>query len=284
MPSSSFTFSDDKRRRINQNGVFASKTKKALLVFFVLAAFVILSLTRSPQTPTDVGTGFFSSFAASNSIQAPSHPVSCYPKIGLRPLRNRAEMPELLEEHKLKSGIEIGVKQGSYAKLILDGWKSCEKYHLVDLWAKQENYEDVANVDNNTHDKFYEETKETLKSHGGKAEYHRMLSTEAAKKFDKESIDFIYVDARHDYCGVTEDLKHYWPILKPGGIMAGHDYNENSEIGEEQDWGLCGDGTRNELAVKGAVNNFFLPKGLTIAVTYYRENNWMTWIVQKPLC
>ena len=70
-------------------------------------------------------------------------------------------MSELLEEHKLKSGIEIGVKQGSYAKLILDGWKSCEICILVDLWAKQENYEDVVNVDNNTHDKFYEETKET---------------------------------------------------------------------------------------------------------------------------
>jgi len=66
--------------------------------------------------------------------------------------------------------------------------------------------------------------------------------------------------------------------------MAGHDYNKNSEI-KGQDWGLCGDGTtRNELAVKGAVNDFFLPKGLTIAVTYYRQKNFMTWIVQKPLC
>jgi len=193
MPSSSFTFSDDKRRRINQNGVFATKTKKAFLVFLVVAAFVlVLSLIRrSPQntTPADVGVaGFVSSFAASNSIQPPPHPVSCYPKIGLRPLRHRGEMPELLEEHKLKSGIEIGVKQGSYAKLILDGWKSCEKYHLVDLWAKQEHYEDVANVNNSTHDKFYEETKETLKSHRGKAEYHRMLSTEAAKKYLTRSL------------------------------------------------------------------------------------------------
>lgn len=110
-----------------------------------------------------------------------------------------------------------------------------------------------------------------------------MLSTEAAKKFRNESIDFIYVDARHDYCGVKEDILHYWSILKPGGIMAGHDYNENSEI-RGQDWGLCADGTRNDLAVKGAVNDFFLPKGLTITVTYYREHNFMTWVVQKPLC
>ena len=282
MPSSSsFTESNDKKLR--SNGVFATKTKKALLMFFVLAgAFVVLSLTRSNTTPSNVeGASFVSSFAASN-INSSSH-SSCYPKIGLRPVKSREELPKLLEDHKLKSGIEIGVKQGSFAKYILDSWKSCEKYHLVDLWAQQENYKDIANVENATHDKFYEETKEHVKGYEEKTEFHRMLSTEAAKNFDKESIDFIYVDARHDYCGVTEDLEHYWPILKPGGIMAGHDYNENSEV-RGQDWGLCGDGTRNDLAVKGAVNDFFIPKGLTITVTYWRQHNFMTWVVQKPLC
>ena len=99
----------------------------------------------------------------------------------------------------------------------------------------------------------------------------------------RRSIDFIYVDARHDYCGVKEEIEHYWPILKPGGIIAGHDCNDNFEI-TDQDWGLCGDGSRNEMAVKGAVNDFFLPKGYTIYVTYYRENNWMSWMVQKRRC
>ena len=30
--------------------------------------------------------------------------------------------------------------------------------------------------------------------------------------------------ARHDYCGVKEDLETYWPKLRRGGILAGHDY------------------------------------------------------------
>ena len=34
-----------------------------------------------------------------------------------------------------------------------------------------------------------------------------MYSTEAAKRMEKESLDFAYIDARHDYCGVTEDLE-----------------------------------------------------------------------------
>ena len=149
MPSSS-SFTENNDKKLRSNGVFATKTKKALLMFFVLAgAFVVLSLTRSNTTPSNVeGASFVSSFAASN-INSSSH-SSCYPKIGLRPVKSREELPKLLEEHKLKSGIEIGVKQGSFAKYILDRWKSCEKYHLVDLWAQQENYKDIANVENAT--------------------------------------------------------------------------------------------------------------------------------------
>ena len=112
-----------------------------------------------------------------------------------------------------------------------------------------------------------------LNKHLEEVEFYCILCTEAASKFDKESIDFIYIDAGYDYGGVVkEDLEHYWTILKPGGIMAGHDYNTNSEV-PDQDWGLCGDGTRNELTVKGAVKNFILPKGLTISVTsYWRQD------------
>lgn len=233
----------------------------------------------SPDHEDDKGTGTLRGSPLSTS----SSSISCYPAQGLRPLKNRDEIPALLEEMNFSSGIEIGVKQGDFAKKVLDTWKSCDEYHLVDLWAKQENYKDVANVEDAVHDKFYEETKDALKSFEDKVHYHRMYSTEAATKFKDESIDFIYVDARHDYCGAKEDIEYYWPLLKPGGIMAGHDYNENSEI-RNQDWGLCMDGTRNELAVKGAVNDFFLPKGLTITVTYYRENNFMSWLVQKPMC
>ena len=156
-------------------------------------------------------------------------------------------------------------------------------FEFLVSFEKQENYKDVANVSNDIHNKFYEETKERLKPFEGITEFYRMYSTEAAKKIEPESLDFAYIDARHDYCGALEDIKSYWPLVKPGGIIAGHDYNSNEEV-RGQDWGLCLDGTREERAVKGAVNDFFLSKGLTITVTYYRERNFMSWMVQKPLC
>ena len=46
----------------------------------------------------------------------------------------------LNNEYNLTTGIKIGMKKGAFSKLIFDGWKSCEKYHHVDLWAKEENY------------------------------------------------------------------------------------------------------------------------------------------------
>jgi len=46
----------------------------------------------------------------------------------------------------------------------------------------------------------------------------------SARTHPSDSLDFIYVDARHDYCGVKEDLINWWPKLKKHGIMCGHDY------------------------------------------------------------
>lgn len=45
-------------------------------------------------------------------------------------------------------------------------------------------------------------------------------------RFDDNSIDFIYIDGRHDYESVKRDLKLYLPKLKVNGIVGGHDYSE----------------------------------------------------------
>jgi cephalosporin hydroxylase len=44
----------------------------------------------------------------------------------------------------------------------------------------------------------------------------------AAKQFQA---DAIYLDAGHDYTHVMSDLRAWWPILRPGGVMFGDDYH-----------------------------------------------------------
>jgi len=66
--------------------------------------------------------------------------------------------------------------------------------------------------------------------------------------------------------------------------MAGHDYmNAGAQALKDtnQDWSVCDDGSVHPGAVKGAVDEFALNNGLTVAVTY-REPNWPSWLVVKP--
>lgn len=52
----------------------------------------------------------------------------------------------------------------------------------------------------------------------------RMPSLEAAAKFEDSSLDFVYIDASHEYEDVIEDIKYWMPKIKQGGIISGHDY------------------------------------------------------------
>jgi predicted O-methyltransferase YrrM len=51
------------------------------------------------------------------------------------------------------------------------------------------------------------------------------LTDEAAKYFNDEEIDVIFVDGGHSYEVVKADILAWLPKMKKGGIMAGHDFN-----------------------------------------------------------
>jgi len=38
-------------------------------------------------------------------------------------------------------------------------------------------------------------------------------------------VDVVYIDGDHSVDGATADMTHYAKIVKPGGLLAGHDYN-----------------------------------------------------------
>jgi GT2 family glycosyltransferase len=49
-------------------------------------------------------------------------------------------------------------------------------------------------------------------------------SVRAATLFPNESVDFCFIDGDHSYESVTADLNAWWPKIRPGGMLAGHDY------------------------------------------------------------
>ena len=52
----------------------------------------------------------------------------------------------------------------------------------------------------------------------------KQLSWLAAELYEDHSVDFVFIDAAHDYESVKKDLKAWFPKIKKGGVLAGHDY------------------------------------------------------------
>ena len=61
----------------------------------------------------------------------------------------------------------------------------------------------------------------------------RLPSIEAAKLYNNNSLDFVFIDASHDYKNVVSDILAWYPKVKNGGIFAGHDYGGNAWPGVE---------------------------------------------------
>lgn len=66
-------------------------------------------------------------------------------------------------------------------------------------------------------------------------------------------LDFVYIDGDHSYEAVLKDIMNSKKIIKPSGIIAGHDYNKN-----------C-------LGVVKAVNESFEKSDLV----FYRDSSWL---------
>ena len=51
-------------------------------------------------------------------------------------------------------------------------------------------------------------------------------SVAASRMFGDASLDWVHLDARHDYAGVKADIQAWLPKVKLGGWLSGDDYDE----------------------------------------------------------
>jgi predicted O-methyltransferase YrrM len=49
---------------------------------------------------------------------------------------------------------------------------------------------------------------------------------ESSDEFASHSpqLDFVFIDGDHSYDGVMRDIKNYYPLVRSGGIVSGHDF------------------------------------------------------------
>jgi predicted O-methyltransferase YrrM len=105
--------------------------------------------------------------------------------------------------------VEIGCFKGTTARAMADnthGIVTC-----VDFWPDEniyltfrENLRDLNNVN-----------------------IIRRKSVDAAKLVRGSTFDFVFVDADHEYESVRDDILSWKPMIRPGGICAGHDRQWN---------------------------------------------------------
>lgn len=120
-------------------------------------------------------------------------------------------------------GAEIGVEAARFSKEIAE---YSSKLYLIDIWKNYPGYREHVT------DEHYERilTEAVNRMSGYNCEFIRKPSTVAAKDFEDESLDFVYLDANHEYEHLTEDLHAWVPKVRNGGIVAGHDYVKRKSL------------------------------------------------------
>lgn len=153
--------------------------------------------------------------------------------------------PELYEQmvEKFPSGsvfVEVGAhlgKSSSYMCVEIAKSQKDIKFFVVDFWLS------IDEPDR------FEQFMKNMKPLRSLFKPMKMSSVEAASKFKDNSIDFLFLDAGHEYEDIIADMSAWYPKVKKGGIVAGHDYYP-----QEQHWGGVYQGMHH-LLKQGVIDN-----------------------------
>jgi hypothetical protein len=164
-------------------------------------------------------------------------------------------------------GAEIGVFAGDLSSRLLA--REGLNLSMIDSWAP--NGEDYAPGSDDFHasltwdqqSKFMQMSIRATDFAKDRRTIIVMSSEAAAQNFTDGMLDFVFIDADHSYEGCKRDIAAWYPKLKDGALLSGHDYDHP----EYPSWG-----------VKRAVDEFAKSHGLSVD---FGEN--MTWFINKPL-
>lgn len=182
-------------------------------------------------------------------------------------VQRRWQFGRLLESRGLTgAAVEIGTHLAHFSQQLLRNWSG--KLYCVDPYGDATDYEDhISERDRNSD---FEVAQLILGAFHGRATLYRCTSAEAVNLFHPPGemhlrtpwLDFVYLDGNHRGDYVRQDISLWWPKIKPGGILAGHDFN-----GE---W---------EHQVRPAVEAFLVREGLK---GWTVPGDAMSWYVEKP--
>lgn len=160
-------------------------------------------------------------------------------------------LSEFIGNNKME-GVEVGVLRGPTFKSLMI---TCPNLTLTGVdtfipdkvWKSQEikNPEDMLKIKPLY---WYQELLDFCEDYNGRAKIIRNFSNQAVNEFKDESLDFVFIDASHDFESVNEDIYNWKDKVKKGGMVSGHDidllqvrmavsnHNTNFQTGPDNVW------------------------------------------------
>jgi predicted O-methyltransferase YrrM len=139
-------------------------------------------------------------------------------------------------------GAEIGVYDGGTSAALLNGLPELRLW-MIDPWRPYEGKSELGVLDQAAFDRARARAEWWTLPAAERRFVLREPSLEAAQRFAAESLDFAFIDGNHLYEHVRADLHAWWPKIRAGGLLSGHDY------------GICRDAT-GQWGVRRAVDEF----------------------------
>lgn len=128
--------------------------------------------------------------------------------------------------------VEIGCKEGRTTGFVLANCPGVRAI-AIDPWCQQEagadasreTYEkwDFAEIERQFWENVGENRDRCRQARYTSAEYGSELINDYGRP--RELLDVVFIDALHDYESVKQDIALWWPLVREGGYLAGHDYN-----------------------------------------------------------
>ncbi len=118
--------------------------------------------------------------------------------------------------------VEIGSFRGRSAAAWYQGIGDRGMLYCVDPWSA-EHPEGLPSD--------YEIFKEQMAAFGYSPRALRMTSIQAARLFDDESVDLVFIDGNHKEIGL--DVDTWLPKVKKGGLLCGHDWRSGRFVQAE---------------------------------------------------
>ena len=127
-------------------------------------------------------------------------------------------------------GVEVGVFRGLNASRLLELMPTLSLV-LVDRWCEPDvryvqSRDPIAGLTAKDMDEIKSEALSRTEFAKDRREVIQCEQWSVAKRLRKEGrgFDFVFLDADHSRDGTREQIDAWWPLVKPGGLMMGHDY------------------------------------------------------------